>query len=206
MFLLFQTLGILLDCHDFSEVRESCLHLPSGLWDASCQVPWTCLCSGSSDGLESSLLLQWSPCLYIRGLRYVENSVGRENLKKKCCWVHQTSPCLLSSDALSHLSEGFSFCCLPFPSHIPVRVFTHFLLALNVLVWNYALYPKFMTSDMVTLKCLMLPFTGCLSCPKILTCKLKVIFSFIDYTFFCNTNNKDVKQRRTENQASTGSR
>lgn len=90
MFPLFQTLGILLDCHDFSEVIESSLYLPvpSGPWDASCQVPQTCLCSGSSDGLESDLLLQWvglhSPVsvLIFRGLRDVGNSVGRENLRK----------------------------------------------------------------------------------------------------------------------------
>lgn len=90
MFPLFQTLGILLDCHDFSEVIESSLYLPlpSGPWDASCQVPQTCLCSGSSDGLESDLLLQWvglhSPvsALIFRGLRDVGNSVGRENLRK----------------------------------------------------------------------------------------------------------------------------
>lgn len=90
MFPLFQTLGILLDCHDFSEVIESSLYLPvpSGPWDESCQVPQTSLCSGSSDSRESDLLLQWvglhSPvsALIFRGLRDVGNSVGRENLRK----------------------------------------------------------------------------------------------------------------------------
>jgi len=33
--------------------------VPSGLWDAPRQVPWTYLCSGFSRGLESDLLLQW---------------------------------------------------------------------------------------------------------------------------------------------------
>ena len=72
MFPLLQSLGTLLDCHDFSDVMESSLAtMSAGPWDASHQVPWSSVYSG---GLEPDLLLQWvgihspSPCLEIQGL------------------------------------------------------------------------------------------------------------------------------------------
>ena len=87
--------------------RSVHLEVASGLWDASHQVPWTCIYSGSSDDLKLNLILRrlgihfLSPCLEIQGLQRYEKGNYQWKMRQKRCWVPQPSPCQLSPDPLS---------------------------------------------------------------------------------------------------------
>ena len=86
MFSLFQTLGILLDCHDFAEVIKSWFITASSLMTPRC------ILSGSMDLSVSRFLrwpwiwsvpmIEWVSAFVFRVLGDVGNSAGRENLRK----------------------------------------------------------------------------------------------------------------------------
>lgn len=106
MFLFFQPVGTSSDCQNFSSVRGSDLRslLAGALrpMGGSCWAPWTCAISGSLDGLEPALCLQWADLPFTHSLPVFSGA-----------WVVQPEPLLVNAEAKWSLStSAFPLSCM----------------------------------------------------------------------------------------------